>query len=179
MKKIITIIIMASSLYSGDIYLNSPTQFERNGKLHNLKGRKIIILELNTHNNGAGNFYAINRNGSLWLSGPITGGGIGYQTRPGIYNVNYKKRYYMSKTYPDYEGVNNMDYSLFFSNGIALHEGNVKAYSHGCVHSREREIKRLFRWSDKGTKIIVTNQKIRRLMIKDLKRIGELNKEGY
>ena len=181
MKKL-CLIFLFSFLTAGEVVPYSKSEFEINGKNYNFYGEDYIIVELSKHNGGAGNFYAIDRDGTLWLSGPVSAGrpeGKRYKTRPGLYRINYKRRYHMSSKYPESSGINNMDYSMFFNGGIALHKGSVYSFSHGCVHVSRKDVPALFNWSKKGMKVIVSNYPIRGILRNDLEKIGELNKIRY
>jgi len=119
-----------------------------------------------------GRFYAIDRDGTVWLSGGISSGEeIGY-TPSGMWSVKYKKRFYTSKKYPEADGSNNMDYSLFFTNwGHALHKGSINNTSHGCIHVEEKNIRRLFAWAHPGVPVFVSRHKYIHFARPDLKRI--------
>ena len=64
------------------------------------------------------------------LAGPvrISHGRAGYRTRPGTFRVTYKSRNHVSSIYDV-----PMPYAVFFDRGIALHAGDVRSRSHGCV----------------------------------------------
>jgi len=164
MKKILVFII-PMFIYSSDV--------------PEMVNRDHIIIELSKHNYSAGNFYAIDRDGTLWLSGPVTAGGGKYRTRDGHYNIYRKHRYYMSSKYPDARGINNMNYSMFFNGGIALHQGSVRSSSHGCVHIEKKDVSALFKWAKRGTPVIITNNSIRESFTERLIKIGELGKKRY
>ncbi|MEA1954225.1 MAG: L,D-transpeptidase family protein [Campylobacterota bacterium] len=83
-----------------------------------------------------------------------------------------KERFYTSKAYPEADGSNNMDYSLFFTKwGHALHKGNIEKTSHGCVHIKHSDIKMLFRWAKMGMPILVTRHRYMHYARSDLRRI--------
>ena len=118
-------------------------------------GKDFIVISVREQ--GAdGRFYAVSSEGEVWLSGVISSGAKGHRTPEGAFNVYYKKFRHMSTKYPDASGINNMDYSLFFYKGYALHKGNINAMSHGCIHVDTQSVKMLYKWAKHGTPIIVT-----------------------
>jgi lipoprotein-anchoring transpeptidase ErfK/SrfK len=122
-----------------------------------LKGQDFIVVSVRERGSD-GRFYAVDRDGDVWFTGPITSGANDFPTPSGIYPVLRKKRYYMSKDHPDPSGINNMDYSIFFTRyGHALHKGNVDWMSHGCIHISPKDIPTLFHWAKPHhTKVIIT-----------------------
>jgi len=136
-----------------------------------MTGRDFIFVSVREEDSD-GRFYAVDRDGTVWLSGGISSGEeIGY-TPSGVWSVKHKKRFYTSKKYPEADGSNNMDYSLFFTNwGHALHKGNINSTSHGCIHVQEKDIRRLFRWAPPGTPVLVSRHKYIQFARPDLKRI--------
>ena len=144
---------------------------EHNDNVHkiiDLYGKDYIVVSLREE--GAdGRFYAIDSDGDLWQSGVISSGAIGHGTPTGVFNVLKKTRYHMSSTYPNTNGVNNMDYSMYFTNrGHALHLGNVDQMSHGCVHISINEIQGIFDWVDVGTTIVITRGNFENFVRRDL-----------
>jgi len=78
----------------------------------------------------------------------------------------------MSNAYPDESGVNNMDYSLFFTKfGHALHKGSTNWMSRGCIHIDEKDIAPIFKWATHNTKIVITRHSYMPFAIDDLRRI--------
>ena len=78
----------------------------------------------------------------------------------------------MSSVYPDESGINNMDYSLFFTkDGIAIHQGNPNMMSHGCIHVSKLNADKLFEWADNGMEIIVTRDKFINIIRPELLKI--------
>ena len=62
----------------------------------------------------------------------------------------------MSKAHPSANGVNNMDFEMQFTqDGDALHLGNPKALSHGCIHVGRKDVEAMFKWVEVGTTIII------------------------
>merc|ERR1712137_25119 len=81
----------------------------------NMTGRDFILISVREEESD-GRFYAIDRDGTVWLSGGISSGEeLGY-TPSGVWKVMRKIRYYASKKYPEPDGSNNMNYSMFFTN---------------------------------------------------------------
>jgi lipoprotein-anchoring transpeptidase ErfK/SrfK len=70
---------------------------------------------------------------------PITHGRKGFRTPPGTFRVSYKAADHVSSIY-DAE----MPYSVFFNDGIAFHQGSLKALSHGCIHLSGKAAKTFF-----------------------------------
>jgi hypothetical protein len=62
----------------------------------------------------------------------------------------------MSKAHPSANGVNNMDFEMQFTqDGDALHLGNPKALSHGCIHVGRKDVEAMFKWVEVGTTVII------------------------
>jgi lipoprotein-anchoring transpeptidase ErfK/SrfK len=70
---------------------------------------------------------------------PITHGRKGFRTPAGTFRVSYKAADHVSSIY-DAE----MPYSVFFNDGIAFHQGSLKALSHGCIHLSGKAAKTFF-----------------------------------
>ena len=149
-----------SNIYASDVKALSKTLFDvRNSSGYHrvdLSGREFIVVCVREKNSD-GRFYAVDRDGMVWLTGPVTSGAEGYETPSGIYPVLRKKRFHMSTLYPSDDGVNNMDYSIFFTDdGHALHKGSVQWMSHGCIHIDPKQIATLYEWAKPGvTKIVI------------------------
>ncbi len=152
MKHLILGIALITGLFAENyIYPISKTEFvvgNNNGeKVVDLYGKNFIVISLREI--GAdGRVYAIDDFGTPWLTGIISSGAKGHRTPAGVYNIKYKRRFHMSTVYPAYNGINNMNRSLYFTNsGHAVHQGNPNASSHGCVHVGSRNMKSLWDWS--------------------------------
>ena len=157
-------IILTTVLFAGhsEVVPLSKTRFrvvsaDGEQKEVNLKGKEFIVVSVRERGSD-GRFYAVDRDGNVWFTGPITSGANDFPTPSGIYTVLRKKRYHMSKDFPDPSGINNMDYSIFFTHrGHALHKGSVDWMSHGCIHISPKHIPTLYRWSrPHDTRIIIT-----------------------
>ncbi len=137
----------------------------------NLKGKEFIVVSVRERGSD-GRFYAVDRDGDVWFTGPITSGANDFPTPSGLYTVLRKKRYHMSKENPEPSGINNMDYSLFFTNkGHALHKGSVDWMSHGCIHISPKHIPTLFRWAKlHQTKVVITRNTYMPMAKPDLKK---------
>lgn len=173
---IISTILLSETILSDTfIYPVSKTEFivhkGEDKEIKNMKGKEFILISLRER--GAdGRFYAFNSYGELWLSGVISSGAQGHRTPEGAYKVFWKKRYHMSSIYPDESGINNMDYSLFFTkDGIAIHQGNPNMMSHGCIHVSKLNADKLFEWADNGMEIIVTRDKFINIIRPELLKI--------
>jgi len=79
-----------------------------------LKGKNFILVSVREEDSD-GRFYAVDKDGTVWLSGGISSGEEVEFTPSGKWKVLWKKRYHTSKEYPEEDGSNNMDYSLFFT----------------------------------------------------------------
>lgn len=71
---------------------------------------------------------------------PITSGMKGYRTPPGTFHVQWKNRHHRSRAFNNAP----MPYSVFFHNGMAFHEGSLRAQSHGCIHLSRTAAQRFF-----------------------------------
>jgi hypothetical protein len=179
MKSIVVLLLFFSILVFGrdrELIPFSKTEFTYINKAGNerdidMTGKDFIFVSVREEDSD-GRFYAIDRDGTVWLSGGISSGEeIGY-TPSGIWSVKHKKRFYTSKKYPEADGSNNMDYSLFFTNwGHALHKGSINNTSHGCIHVEENNIRRLFAWAHPGVPVLVSRHKYIHFARPDLKRI--------
>jgi lipoprotein-anchoring transpeptidase ErfK/SrfK len=173
MKKVLFILVSATfCLFASKVIPISVTEFDVVSDEHtkhvDLRGREFIVVSVRERGSD-GRFYAVDRDGVVWWSGAITSGADDFKTPSGIYSVKYKKRYHMSSAYPSNDGVNNMDYSIFFTNqGHALHQGSTDWMSHGCIHIDPKEIQTIYRWAHSGTKIIITRESYMPFARKDL-----------
>jgi lipoprotein-anchoring transpeptidase ErfK/SrfK len=185
MKKIlamgIVMMLCTQSLYAekakSKVFPLSKTKFavlDDNGKenIVDLSGQDFIVASL--REKGAdGAAYAVDRDGVVWWAAIISSGAKGYETPSGIFNIFRKERFYMSKSYPDPSGVNNMDFSLWFTQrGHAIHMGNDDAMSHGCIHVGKKGAKTMFEWATTKTKVVVTREHYLPFVYYDLKKSG-------
>ncbi len=163
--KLFTVVFFAINLLSArEVIPLSKTTFEvvnddGSQKVVDLKGREFVVVSVREPGSD-GRFYTVDRDGVVWWTGAITSGVNDYDTPSGIFPILYKKRHYMSKKYPDPSGVDNMDYSMFFTRtGNALHKGSVNWMSHGCIHIDPRDIETLYNWAKvKKTLVIITRK---------------------
>ncbi len=139
----------------------------------NLRGEEFVVVSVREPGSD-GRFYAVDRDGIVWWTGIITSGADDYKTPSGIYTVLRKQRRYMSKAYPDSDGVNNMDFAIFFTNkGHALHMGSVNWMSHGCIHIAPKDIPVIFDWAMIGrTKVVITRKTYMPYAKEDLIKFG-------
>jgi len=136
-----------------------------------MTGKDFILISVREEESD-GRFYAIDRDGTVWLSGGISSGEEAKFTPSGKWKVLWKKRYYTSKKYPEEDGSNNMDYSLFFTKwGHALHKGNIDKTSHGCLHVKQADIQILFKWAKVGMPVLMTRHRYMQYARPDLRRI--------
>lgn len=163
MKFILLTLTLLTTLFSEQIIFPiSKTEFviqnDYKETLVDLTGKDFIVISLREH--GAdGRVYAIDRDGVPWLTGIISSGARGYRTPTGVHSIKYRKRFHMSTVYPDASGINNMDWSLYFTNtGHALHLGNINSMSHGCIHVSYNKIRSIWNWAPNGTPIVVLRE---------------------
>jgi len=118
-----------------------------------LLAQKEIFVDLNEQR-----AYAI-QNGKRIFSGAISSGKKGRETPTGYYKVLEKDKYHVSNSWPQPNGGAKMPYMIRLTNsGIAMHQGYVPGYraSHGCIRMKKSFAKKLFKWTDYSTVIIVS-----------------------
>ena len=136
-----------------------------------MSGKDFVIVSVREPGSD-GRFYAVDRDGTVWLSGPVTSGAPQFRSPSGIFHVIEKQRYHMSNRYPDESGVNNMDYMMKFTKwGHALHKGSTDWMSHGCIHIDPNQVATLFRWVRMGMPVLITRHSYMPFARPDLKRI--------
>lgn len=136
-----------------------------------LSGKNFILVSVREPGSD-GRFYAVDKDGTVWWSGPVTSGVPEFRSPSGIFPIIQKKRYHMSTLYPDESGVNNMNYMMKFTNsGHALHEGSVNWMSHGCIHIDPKDVPVIYKWSDFKTKVVITRHSYMPFAKEDLRRI--------
>jgi hypothetical protein len=120
----------------------------------NLDGKVIIINQ--PHQIGAA--YDL---GKKILDFDVLTGDCETPTYAGIFRVELKSRHHISRRYGT-----QMPYALFFDRGRAIHEGDVPPRktieewaSHGCVRSRIAVAKKLFKWANIGTTLVIVQGK--------------------
>lgn len=186
MRKILSIgiivVLCTHLLYAEDTKSNvfplSKTKFavlDKHGKenIVDLAGQDFIVTSL--REKGAdGLAYAVDRDGVVWWAAVISSGAKGHETPSGIFTIFRKERFYMSKAHPDPSGVNNMDFSLWFTHrGHAVHMGSDDKMSRGCIHVGEKGAKTMFNWATKDkTKVVVTREHYLPFVYYDLKKSG-------
>ncbi len=182
MIMVLAVLFGLSSLQAGDptsrVFPLSKTKFavlDKKGKekIVDLSGQDFIVVSLRER--GAdGVAYAIDRDGVVWWAAVISSGAKGHETPSGIFTIWRKERFYMSKAHPEASGINNMDFSLWFTHqGHAIHMGNSEAMSHGCIHVGEKGAATMFKWAQKGkTKVVVTREHYLPFVYYDLKKSG-------
>jgi lipoprotein-anchoring transpeptidase ErfK/SrfK len=140
-------------------------------KIVDLTGKDFILVSVREKGSD-GRFYAVDKDGTVWWSGPVTSGALEYRSPSGIFPILQKKRFHMSHDYPDESGVNNMDYMMRFTRfGHALHKGSVNWMSHGCIHIDPKDVPVLFRWSHQNMPVIITRHSYMPFAKNDLRRI--------
>ncbi len=140
-------------------------------KTVDLTGQDFILVSVREKGSD-GRFYAVDRDGTVWWSGPVTSGAPEFVSPSGIFPIIQKKRYHMSTVYPDDSGVNNMDYMMkFTSRGHALHQGSVDWMSHGCIHIDPKDVPTIYKWSTYKTKVVITRHTYMPFATEDLRKI--------
>ena len=115
---------------------------------------KAVIISLS---NGAGEFYTC-EGFQKTKQGPATGGVPGkFDTPKGTYWITHQLEKHDSTLYPSDYG-RNMDFSSFFVGGVALHQGSVRHWSHGCVHLRKSDARYIYNNFNKGDLVIVKDK---------------------
>lgn len=82
---------------------------------------------------------------------PIATGKPGEETPLGMHHVLWKDIDHRSKQFQNAP----MNYSVFFVNGIAFHEGDVGEQSNGCVHLSTTAAKKFYNTLDVGDNVQV------------------------
>lgn len=140
-------------------------------KTVDLTGKNFIVVSVRELGSD-GRFYAVDQDGTVWWSGPVTSGAGEFRSPSGIFTIFQKKRYHMSTLWPDESGVNNMDYMMKFTRGgHALHQGSVNWMSHGCIHIDPKDVPVIYKWSNYKTKVVITRHSYMPFAKDDLRRI--------
>lgn len=152
----------------------SATRFEvtdinhANPRIVDLTGKDFILVSVREPGSD-GEMYAVDSDGTIWWHGKISSGAPGHETHSGIFHILLKRRYHMSSKYPDPRGINNMDFELQFTrDGQALHLGNNRAYSHGCIHVPRQDISAVFKWAHVGMPVIVMRGHYRQFLAQEV-----------
>lgn len=152
----------------------SITEFEikdKNGntKRVNLKGKKFVVVSV-SEPGSEGKSYAVDEEGTIWWVDTISSGAYGgHETPNGIFPIILKRRYHMSAAHPSKDGKNNMDFEMLFTNqGHALHLGNTRALSHGCIHVGRKDVETMFKWVDLKTKVVIMRGDYRQFLDQEL-----------
>ena len=153
----------------------SITKFEvidkhGNTKIVDLKGKKFVVVSV-SEPGSEGKSYAVDEDGTVWWIDKISSGAYGgHETPNGIYPILLKRRYHMSGAHPSSNGVNNMDFEMLFTNqGHALHLGNTRALSYGCIHVGRKDVETMFRWVDLKTKVVIMRGNYHQFLEEELK----------
>jgi L,D-transpeptidase catalytic domain len=71
--------------------------------------------------------------------------GQGFRSTPGMFQMTSRRlRRHSSSEFP---GKDKMDFSLFYHEGEALHQGDPSIQSHGCIHVPAPHAEQLFDWA--------------------------------
>jgi lipoprotein-anchoring transpeptidase ErfK/SrfK len=146
--------------------------FKKDGEdIVDLTGKNFIVVSVREPGSD-GRFYAVDSDGTVWWTGPVTSGAPEFRSPSGIFTIFQKKRYHMSTLWPDESGVNNMDYMMKFTKaGHALHKGSVDWMSHGCIHIDPKDVPVIYNWSNYKTKVVITRHTYMPFAKEDLKKI--------
>ncbi len=153
----------------------SITEFEvtdkqGNTKIVNLKGKKFVVVSV-SEPGSEGKSYAVDEDGTIWWVDDISSGAYGgHETPNGIFPVILKRRYHMSGAHPSANGINNMDFEMLFTQqGHALHLGNTRALSHGCIHVGRKDVEAMFKWIDTHSKVVIMRGNYGQFLNQELK----------
>jgi hypothetical protein len=137
MKKLFSLIMIATTLYSKHIVID-------------LKKQNLIVYD---------------DNNTIVLKSSITSGRIGHETPRGVFKILDKERMHISNLYPVHEdgtkGGAKMPYMLRVTNGgVAIHAGEMVEYpdSHGCIRVPYGKAMQLFKMIEIGTKVTIKNR---------------------
>ena len=148
--------------------LNLETDEE---KTIDLTGENFVIVSVREKGSD-GRFYAVDSDGTVWWSGPVTSGAPEFRSPSGVFPIIQKKRHHMSTAFPDESGINNMDYMMKFTRyGHALHMGSVDWMSHGCIHLDPKDVPVIYNWSTYKTKVVITRHSYMPFAKDDLRKI--------
>jgi len=140
-------------------------------KIVDLTGKNFIVVSVREHGSD-GRFYAVDSDGTVWWSGPVTSGAPEFRSPSGIFTIFQKKRYHMSTLWPDDSGVNNMDYMMKFTKGgHALHKRSVDWMSHGSINIDPKDVPVIYNWSTFKTKVVITRHTYMPFAKEDLRKI--------
>ncbi len=64
-------------------------------KIVDLTGKNFIVVSVRERGSD-GRFYAVDSDGTVWWSGPVTSGAPEFRSPSGIFTIFQKKRYHMS-----------------------------------------------------------------------------------
>ncbi len=138
------------------------TNAEANPMAYGKPGIRVVLQT----DGAAGKLYFHDEVGNIILATNISSGAEGFRTPSGTYKVYYKKKYHMSTKYPEDNGINNMDYSLFFRGGFAIHQGNPRSSSHGCIHVHPDDANYLYDIARSGTRVVIVRHDFRPTTVK-------------
>ena len=94
----------------------------------------------------------------LIYKGWISSGKKRFETPIGRYRVLQKEKEHISNKYPEPSGGAKMPYMLRLTwSGVALHAGYTpnRPASHGCIRLKKEFAKKLFKWANIGTRVII------------------------
>ena len=140
-------------------------------KIVDLTGKDFIVVSVRERGSD-GRFYAVDRDGTVWWTGPVTSGAPEFRSPSNLFPIIQTQRSHLSKDFPDESGVNNMDYMMKFTKrGHALHKGSVDWMSHGCIHFDPKDVPVIYHWSTFKTKVVITRHTYMPFAKEDLSKI--------
>lgn len=140
-------------------------------KIVDLTDKDFILVSVREKGSD-GRFYAVDKDGTVWWSGEITSGTLEFRSPSGVFHILAKKRYHMSKEFPEENGINNMDFMMMFTQqGHALHKGSVNWLSHGCIHIDPKDVPVLYKWATYGMPVVITRHTYMPFATEDLSKI--------
>jgi Putative peptidoglycan binding domain/L,D-transpeptidase catalytic domain len=76
---------------------------------------------------------------------PVSGGRPGFRSTRGVFPMTSRRlRHHSSSEFP---GKDNMQFSMFYNGGEAIHQGDPHVQSHGCIHVGKPFAEQLFNWA--------------------------------
>lgn len=85
---------------------------------------------------------------------PIRGGSATHPSDRGVFQMSRRRlRNHTSSVYPIPPG--NMDFSLFYNGGEAIHQGPPAYESHGCIHVGPPDAETLFNWAGTSDILVI------------------------
>jgi hypothetical protein len=91
---------------------------------------------------------------------PVHGGSVADPSTRGVFQMSSRRlRHHTSHTFP--EPPDNMQFSLFYNRGEAIHLGPPTVPSHGCIHVGMPDAENLFRWAGAHDILVIVVKRTR------------------